>query len=339
LEQEVDILFSDDIIKQGAKLFNLDYSSLEKLGSFENYVFSGKRDGEECIVRFTHSSHRTQQQVEAELAWLQFLQINAAPVCGPLTSKNGYLVEAIPAKETFFFVSLFEKAKGKAVKATDAEFNQSLFYSWGKATGILHRLSGTYKEPEHISKRPDLVEEFRVQFAPSIPNDEAVQEKVAKTLTSVKKLPKDQTSYRLIHSDIHLGNFFFDGTDISIFDFDDASYHHIVSDIAIPIYYSVWFNNSISDKATFINETFLPAFLQGYVTEHSLNLELLNDIPLLLKLRDCELYGVLHKKWDLTSLNDKQKALLAEIRDRIVSETPIVLLQLDNILNNFSSKN
>ncbi|QOY36533.1 phosphotransferase enzyme family protein [Anaerobacillus isosaccharinicus] len=331
MEQNVEILFKDEVVKQGAELFNLNSSSLKKLGSFENYVFSGERDGKDCILRFTHSSHRTKQQVEAELAWLQFLQKNQAPVCGPFKSANGQLVEVISAEETFFFVSLFEKAEGNAVNVNAPEFNQKLFFAWGKATGILHRLSDEYVEKEKIIKRPDLVDEFRFQFAPSIPKDDAVQENVEKVLTRIKQLPKDKERYRLIHSDIHSGNFFFDGEKITIFDFDDCSYHHIIGDIAIPIYYSVWFNNSISDKAKFINEIFLPAFMKGFLTENPINLQLLNDIPLFLKLRDCELYGVLHKKWDLTSLNEKQVALLSEIRERIVSETPIVEVNFDNL--------
>lgn len=335
VEQEVEILFKDEIIKKGAELFELDYTNLEKLGSFENYVFSAKQDGEEYILRFTHSSHRTKQQVEAELAWLQFLQEKNAPVCGPFKSQNGQLVEVIEAEETFFFVSLFEKATGKAVKVDDPTFNEKLFYAWGKATGILHRLSSDYEEKDTIEKRPDLVEEFSVQFAPFIPSDTSVKEKVEKIIMSVKSLPKEKERYRLIHSDIHSGNFFFDGTNVTIFDFDDCSYHHLIGDIAIPIYYSVWFNDRHTNKSEFINEIFLPAFMKGYLQEHFISLSFLNDLPLFLKLRDCELYGVLHKKWDLTNLNEKQNALLLDLKNRIISETPIVTVQLEKITNLF----
>ncbi|MCT8139354.1 phosphotransferase [Anaerobacillus sp. CMMVII] len=332
MEKEVEVFFNEDVLKIGAELFMLDYSTLEKLGSFENYVFSAQRKGEEFILRLTHSSHRSKQQVEAELAWLQYLQSKNAPVCGPISSKNGQLVEAIPAGKTFFFISLFEKAKGTAVKVQDPIFNEKLFKAWGRATGILHRLSNDYVEPNGIIKRPDLVEEFRIQFAPFIPNDDVkVKEKVTSILLAIKNLPKDKERYRLIHSDIHSGNFFYDGADITIFDFDDSTYHHLIGDIAIPIYYSLWLNNKIINKEKFINEEFLPAFMKGYVKENHINLTLLNDIELFLKLRDCELYGVLHKKWDLSSLNEKQKNILNEIRERIISDTPIVSVQLEKL--------
>ncbi len=325
MEKEVEILFSDEIIDFGTRVFGLDHDSLEKLGSFENYVFSARKNNEACILRFTHSSHRTKEQVESELAWLQFLKENHAPVCGPFQSQNGQLVEEVDAQETQFFVTLFEKAKGEAVKTTDPSFNEKLFYEWGRATGILHRLSADYKEAETIVKRPDLIEEFDQQFAPFIPKEDSlVQKKVGKLLSSVKSLPKDKERYRLIHSDIHSGNFFFDGEHITIFDFDDASYHYIVSDIAIPIYYSVWFNTNLSDEDAFINDLFYPTFMKGYLSEHDLQLDILQDLSLFLKLRDCELYGVLHKKWDLTALNEKQKLVLTELRERIISETPIV---------------
>jgi amicoumacin kinase len=334
LEHEVELLFKDEVIEKATQLFNLDYSTLKKLGSFENYVFSGKRagDGQDFILRFTHSSHRSKQQVEAELAWLQYLQHHDAPVCCPIKSLNGHLVEAIENEGTFFFASLFEKAKGIEVKVNEPSFDETLFYAWGSAIGKLHRLTIEYVEVDSIIKRPDAIEEFQVQFGPFIPNDDIIQEKVEKVLTSILKLPKAKDRYRLIHSDIHSGNFFFDGTNITIFDFDDCSYNHIIADIAIPIYYSVWFNTCISDNEEFINSRFLPAFMKGYLKEYAINLQLLRDIPLFLKLRDCELYGVLHKKWDLTSLNEKQTAVLAEIRERIVTETPIVSLQLDEFM-------
>lgn len=329
MEKEVELVFTEEVIRNGSDAFQLDYQHLKKLGGFENYVFSAKQGNREVILRFTHSSHRTLAEVKSELAWLEYLKSNGAPVCGPIVSASGNLVEAVVAKNTYFFVSLFEKAIGEPVKVDGESFTEKLFFEWGKATAILHKISKEYIEPEGIIKRPDLVDEYSNQFAPYLPDDKTIKDRVNSIISSVKELPKSNDRYRLIHSDIHSGNFHFDGKKISIFDFDDCSYHHIISDIAIPIYYCAWFKyKSYEERTKFINGEFLPRFLEGYNSELALDEKLLEEIPLFLKLRDCELYGVLYKKWDITALNDNQKALLAEIKDRIISDQPIVTVQI-----------
>lgn len=335
MEQEVEQYFNDDILLQAATAYRIPFTSLKKLGSFENYVFQGiNSHGEEVILRLTHSSHRTKEQVESELHWLSYLHKNDAPVCGCLPSIKGYFVETIQAEDTAFFVSLFEKAVGCPVKVTDSLFDNTLFYKWGETIGRFHRLTVNYTQPDFITKRPDLVEEYDKQFAPFLPKNQKLQDKVSGVFQSVKALPKSPVRYGLIHSDVHSGNFFYDEVtgQITVFDFDDCSYHHFISDIAIPLYYSAWLKyDNEQDRNSFGHE-FLMHFLKGYQTERSIHIESLKEILLFLKLRDCELYGVFHKKWDTNNLNDRQKGLLNEIYQRIMNDQPLIQLNVKKII-------
>ena len=43
------------------------------------------------------------------------------------------------------------------------------------------------------------------------------------------------SDFGIIHADLHLGNFFFDGLKLTIFDFDDSCYHWFLYDLTIPI--------------------------------------------------------------------------------------------------------
>ncbi|MDE5413178.1 phosphotransferase enzyme family protein [Alkalihalobacterium chitinilyticum] len=336
MEQEVEQYLNDDILLQAATSFQIPFTSLKKLGSFENYVFEGiNSHGEEVILRLTHSSHRTKEQVEAELHWLSYLHNNNAPVSGCLPSINGNLVETVQSEDTSFFVSLFEKAIGRPVKVTESLFNETLFYKWGKTIGRFHRLTVNYTRPDFITKRPDLVEEYDKQFAPFLPKGQKLLSKVNEVLQAVKQLPKSSIRYGLIHSDVHSGNFFYDeATDkMTVFDFDDCSYHHFISDIAIPLYYSTWLKCDNQQDRNHFGHEFLMHFLKGYQTERSVHLESLKEISLFLKLRDCELYGVFHKKWDLDHLNDQQKKLLNGIYLRIMNDQPLVQLNLEKIIH------
>lgn len=45
------------------------------LGDFENYIFKAKGDNDEdYVLRLTHSSHRSKQEVEAELDFYDMLR-------------------------------------------------------------------------------------------------------------------------------------------------------------------------------------------------------------------------------------------------------------------------
>ncbi|WP_096434990.1 phosphotransferase enzyme family protein [Alteribacter populi] len=135
---------------------------------------------------------------------------------------------------------MFEKAKGQPVKINEQLNNHTLFYSWSNAIGQLHRLTKQYQRPEHLTPREDLTESFEKQYAPFIhQKNENVMNQITHTIETVKLLPKTGDRYQLIHSDLHSGNFHFDGKSLHMFDFDDAAYHHIISDIAIARYYTM----------------------------------------------------------------------------------------------------
>ncbi|MBP3952987.1 phosphotransferase enzyme family protein [Bacillus suaedae] len=326
MEETVSALFSKDILHEAAGYFSLEIASLKEVGSFENYVFEAIQDGKPVILRLTHSSHRSQEQIESELDWLLYLHNHNAPVCPPYRSKNNKYIEQVQAGSTYFYVSLFKKASGTVTKLTNESYNQNLAYDWGEATSLLHRLTKEYQCPEHIQKRPLLIDEFQQQFVPFIPQDMLLLEKVNSVLKEIKQLSRE-TGFGLIHSDIHSGNFFYDGEQLSIFDFDDCSYHHFAHDLAMPLYYTLWSStfNTEEDKESFAKQ-FLEDFINGYQTQCPVSSEMYSQINLFLKLRDCELYGVFHKKLDMSSLTTKQEQLLSSIRERILTGNPIVTI-------------
>ncbi|GAA0314913.1 hypothetical protein GCM10008967_01780 [Bacillus carboniphilus] len=81
MEKYVDDLFTEDILEQGKKVFHVG-GEWEKLGDFESYIFSGKHEesGQDCILRYTHSSHRSNTDVLAEVEWVHFLKEKGAQV-------------------------------------------------------------------------------------------------------------------------------------------------------------------------------------------------------------------------------------------------------------------
>ncbi|GGD08758.1 hypothetical protein GCM10011389_15470 [Pontibacillus salipaludis] len=333
MEQWVDALFSDSLLEEAANRFGTTSAKAEKRGDFENYVFEVHKEGQPYILRLTHSSHRKWGDIQAELEWVNFLHQNGANVSVAHTSVNGVLVEEIPVEGSSFYICLFDKAPGSLVKMDDERFGPDLFESWGEAVGHMHQVTRSYQSGE--DKRDRWEEEDLLNFSKYLDEerDEAIIVEGEKVVRELKSLPETEESFGLIHSDIHPGNFFYDEEDIHIFDFDDSTYHFYVSDVAIPVYYPVWWKHrgdSLSVRSEY-GEKVLYHFLVGYLQENHLDLEWIKRIPYFLKLRDIELYTVFQKKWAPENRSEKEEELVNGIRKRIVHDEPVVDLDYETI--------
>lgn len=151
MEIAVERVFTNEILEEAGNLFNV---TVEKnpLGDFENYIFHAKDEsGGSYVLRLTHSSHRSEKQIEAELDFLQYLGEHEAKIARPYYSKSRKLVEEIQVVDgTFFYASLFLYAKGERVKdSTSIHWGEDLFEAWGKAIGQLYRLTMDYPKTEY----------------------------------------------------------------------------------------------------------------------------------------------------------------------------------------------
>lgn len=327
VEKEIEIQFTKEVLAEAARRFGLLESSLKQLGAFENYVYEGQRDDISYILRLTHSSHRSMNMVLGELDWINFLSDNGVMVSKALPSTSGNLAEKIHVTGDYFIVSLFEKAEGKPLdRSDDREWSTHIFKTWGSIIGKMHRVTKNYEVPKDDIKRPEWDDDDLLDLERYIPEDQInIIEARNKLLDYFNNLPKDKDCYGLIHTDVHSANFFVHNGGITVFDFDDCSYQWFISDIAIALYYSVWWccdNKTIEEKERFANK-FLDAFLEGYSLENQLSKFWIDQIPYFLKLRDITLYSVFHKKWNTNNLNEKQIKLIQDIKGRIENEIPI----------------
>jgi amicoumacin kinase len=328
MENTVGTLFKKNILVDFLETFQLE-EKIEKLGDFENYVFKVYKNGNPFALRITHSTHRSMEEITAELDWVNYLYANNVHCPKAFTSVNGCLIETTLAEDgSNFYACLFSYVDGHPVKVNSEEFNDQLFYAWGKATGKMHAVTKKYQPRPGMKLRPSWYEEELLDIDQYV-QDQAVIENTTKLVKDLNKLPYNLDNYGLIHTDIHSGNFFYDGQSIHVFDFDDCSYHWFASDIAIPLYYSLFYGHqskSREEKKIFANR-FLEQFLKGYETENKIPDDLMNHLPLFFMLRDITLYSVLHKKIAPEDRDERLKNLLERMKQRIINKEPIVQLK------------
>lgn len=328
MEKSVEILFTEDILKCFLESFHLQ-TEVKKLGDFENYVFEAYRGNNPVILRITHSSHRSKDEIQAELDWMNYLHKQKVNCPEAFTSSNNQLIEDLPASDgSFFYACLFSKVPGSRVKIKSPEFNDQLFHAWGKAIGQMHAVTKEYQPSKEIKLRPSWEDEELLDIETYVPNEKEIIKNTKLLIKELKSLPRTKDNFGLIHSDIHSGNFFYDGECVHVFDFDDCSYHWFASDIAIPLYYSVLYgyhNVSEMEREQFaIN--FLSHFIKGYEEHHSLPEAWKEQLPLFFMLRDITLYSVLHKKISPEERDEEINQMIEGLKSRIIKKEPIVKL-------------
>ncbi|MFC0270538.1 phosphotransferase enzyme family protein [Metabacillus herbersteinensis] len=338
MEKVVNDLFTENILHELAESFDVFSREFTLLGDAENYVYEVTKQASSFILRVTHSSHRDEAQISDELSWVDFLQRNGVSAPEVFRSVNDQFIEKVKAKDnSTFYACLFEKVAGKRVNIGEEVHNDKLFYSWGQTIGKMHRLTKVFSEQVDLFNRPSWKEEdlFHLGKYQNHPKKEVIQQ-FDHLVNLLNHLPQKKENFGLIHSDLHLGNFHYDESEekLHVFDFDDAVFHWFASDLAIPLYYSVWVleRGNIAVNLEEFATRFLTHFLKGYETENQLSKEDYLAIPIFLKLRDYVLYGFFHKKLDIETITETQKDLIASIEERVINNRAIVTVNYQDIL-------
>jgi Ser/Thr protein kinase RdoA (MazF antagonist) len=280
--------YSDDIVHETMSRFGIQPGRIELLDGFESFIYSFSRDDGEYILRIGHSLRRTQELIQAEVDWINYLVAGGASVAEAIFSKNKRLVEPIDDHQGgFFLATAFVKAPGR--HPTSAMWNKRLFETWGRLLGRIHALSKHYEPAQENCIREEWDSPGNMLVDAWLPPSEIViLRKFHALMRYLHTLPKDGDSYGLIHQDAHAGNLFVDENyKITLFDFDDCVYSWFVYDIAMVLFYGLIGHEE--DPAHI--ETFCRHFLCGYSKENSLDPKWLAEIPQFLKLREIDLYA------------------------------------------------
>ncbi len=135
--------------------------------------------------------------------------------------------------------------------------------------------------------------------------DHVAADHFRQTIRHLQRLPQTPDAYGMIHQDAHGGNFFVDDRGrLTLFDFDDCCYGHFIYDVAMVIFYAA---TNTDDPAAYARQ-FFPPFWRGYRQENELDPVWLNEIPWFLKLREIDLYAVIHRSYGADHIPDSWAA-------------------------------
>jgi Ser/Thr protein kinase RdoA (MazF antagonist) len=298
--------------KQAVERWSGDVNSIIIVSEGINLVYRFQRRYENCYLRMTHASLRSEEELLAAISYQRHLFDNNAPVCEPLLSKNYLWSESIIQGKEVFLAHVCREVPG--VPITFNYKNNELYKTWGVALGKLHKAAQSY-QPQHHSYTS--WQQSLDELTCSAQNE---SEELQATLEEVIEYYKVRTSsfnnYGLTHGDHREGNVLTDGKKIHIIDFDLPSLNWFMEDIARPFFHSIiWEDKNWCSK--------LVPYLDGYLSIMSENGIDLAAFSKQIQLKGLEIYLWTKNNWSSETApgGGQTKKWLEAIYTKIIDNT------------------
>jgi Ser/Thr protein kinase RdoA (MazF antagonist) len=316
LEKRIKDRLNDSILADAERRYGIAPGGIRLLDGFESFIYEFERGHESFVLRIGHSFRRTENLIRGEVDWINHLARGGASVAAAIQSENGNLVERIDdGQGECFLATAFVKAEGKPSQRSD--WSPEFLERYGTLLGRMHALTKEYVPGDPTWRRPEWDAATMLEVERFLPaGEERVLERYRELKQHLGTLPRgDRDSYGLIHQDAHSGNFHVDATGrITLFDFDDCTYSWFANDIAIVLFYAV----PLGEDSAGFAEAFMTSFLRGYARENRLDVGWLAEVPHFLKLREIDLYAVIHRSFDVKNLDNPWCArYMANRKERI----------------------
>lgn len=295
-------LFSEEIRTEAERRFGLTGAPWTHLNASHSYVYDYELGDRNLILKISHTLHRTANQINGEQDFLDYLAVHGVTVSKPLASASGEFVEMIAASDGDFLAWAFEKAPGSLVVWSD--WTPEIFRKWGTVLGKMHRLTKTFQPSNDAWRRSHWHHDEYWDFSlPTSAVERQLLEKRQQHQDWLDSLPTDAEGFGLVHTDLHQWNFFWDGSEIWPFDFDNLQYDWFAMDFAAIIQNAVicqahhhalgehqyWSGGADMDSQTFL-DYFMQAFMEGYRAENILDSHWIEQISGMLNRRHLSFY-------------------------------------------------
>lgn len=329
METRIKERYNQAILGEAMQRHGIAPDQIHLLDGFESFMYEFERGSAAYILRIGHTFRRSEALIQGEVDWINYLAAGGATVARAVLSERGNLVESIDdGQGEQFLVTAFEKARGRP--PWEVGWTDDLFETYGQLLGRMHALTRQYEPAKPAWRRPEWDDDIMLEVEGYLPASEAiVVEKFWRLMDHLATLPTDAGSYGLIHFDAHGGNLLIDpeGT-ITLFDFDDCNYSWFANDIAIVLFYII-LDRALGPDAT---ERFMTHFLHGYRRENQLDAAWLHEIPQFLRLREIDLYAIIHRSFDVENLDNPWCARFMQNRkQRIETGVPFVDFDFDSL--------
>lgn len=260
---------ASDIFAQNLlQLWEHDEGTLELWRASSNFVYAFERNQVQYFLRISSDQDNSIEQIQAELAFMQFLQSSGFPTVTPILSISNKLIEMLKTPDGTYIGVVFSAANG--INLDEDTITEKQMDIWGKSLASLHCLSKKY-EPIG-SRRKSWLDTlpFMESVFKNHPGEELALQELREITIWLQSLSTANDVFGLIHYDFQLDNLFFKADKepyFNVIDFDDAMYYWYALDLVTAL------DDFIADDNP-QSKLMVQSFLNGYRTIMALE----NDI-------------------------------------------------------------
>ena len=196
----------------------------------------------------------------------------------------------------------------------------------GEMIGRMHALTKSYEPPKGMTQRPRWDEHPTLAHPEChLPqSDSDAWDEYNEVMEWAKSLPTPSKAYGLVHTDLNQSNYYVDDQkQLTVFDFDDCEYSWFALDLAIPLYYFIYYEN-LPLKHTYAGEWFYDTVLNAYLGQNHLSDEWINRIPGFIRFRRIDLYLFIHKEIDNVNLSEHEHTMFERMRNDFQRKEPLL---------------
>jgi Ser/Thr protein kinase RdoA (MazF antagonist) len=312
-----------EIASRATGLWDATSSAPRPLDAVQNFVFAMERADGPAILRLTHESRRSIEEVEAELRWVLDLKTRGLSVAAPHLSKNDRLTESIASAHGRFTAACFESLPGQQPDPFRPElWTDRMFEQLGAFIAQLHQASyDTAWRQATLPRRTWREESVAQNFHFYVPvGEKKVHEAFDRVLGQLDALPRSRDAFGLIHADLNHANFFVSPTGLEVFDFDDSCYCWFAYDLTVPIFHFPAAEPAVAKAKA---QDAFRLMLRGYESVRRFNPMWLKWIPLFFMWRDLLTYGFFYEQLEIPALPEDLRRNFVAMRTRIEAGRPI----------------
>jgi Ser/Thr protein kinase RdoA (MazF antagonist) len=202
-------------------------------GVSDTYIIESSKG--KNIFRIYRTSHRTLDEIKAEIELLLHLKKKGRGVAAPVTDSGGSYIQEFEAAEGIRYGVMFAYADGKS----PMEMDSSQYAIVGKELGLLHLEMGAIKlkYPRKRYSIETMIEDPVKRLKPAFKEFPEGHRFLKKTGEAVSEkllaLNPSKFAYGYCHTDVHLKNLHFNEANVmTLFDFDFFGEGWLVNDLA-----------------------------------------------------------------------------------------------------------
>ncbi|KRF06785.1 aminoglycoside phosphotransferase [Paenibacillus sp. Soil766] len=320
--REIKEQFTEEILKEAIKRYDINNDTVRLLGGYESFVYEYQNNNAFFILKISHTIRRSRNNILGEIAFINLLSNTGLAVSNAVPSTMGNMVEEIAVENGSFLAISYEMSPGKEVSGED--WNESLYEKWGEFLGKIHHATKDYEWSHPAFKRKAWDLEVQLKAEKYLRPDDEMISIIKERLTKLTSLTKSKDTYGLTHTDFHQSNFYLHNGDIYLFDFDDCGYTYFINDIGITLCYALLYPfKEFENKAEYY-KMFFRHFMKGYLKENTIQEVEIVHLQDAIKLRYALLYIYFHQANDVSNLDEKSLNWLKELQRVAASDDPIL---------------